>query len=119
MRKITLSQPIRGLTEQDITNTKDKVIKFANDHSFEFVNSSFLEVKYNKPLMHKEGVNIPLYYLADSLRAMSNCDIVYFAKGWNTSRRCRIEHAAAKDYGLELIYEDELISDLIIHDTIY
>lgn len=119
MKKLTLSQPVKGLTEQDITNTTDRVRKFAEDNGFEFTNSSFLAVKYNKSLMQKEGVNIPLYYLADSLRQMSNCEVVYFAKGWQADKACRIQHVSAKDYGLEIIYEDELVNDLIIHDTIY
>ena len=30
----------------------------------------------------------------------------YFCKGWENARGCRIEHAAAVAYGLEVLYED-------------
>ena len=30
-----------------------------------------------------------------------------FCKGWENARGCRIEHEAAKAYGLEIIYEGD------------
>lgn len=48
--------------------------------------------------------NMPLLCLSKSLEIMSGCDIVFFAKGWEHSRGCRIEHDAAVNYGLEVIY---------------
>lgn len=50
-------------------------------------------------------VNMPLYYLAKSLEVMTNCKVAYFCKGWENARGCRLEHDAAKAYGLEIIYE--------------
>ncbi len=50
--------------------------------------------------------NNPLYYLAKSLEIMSKCDAVYFCKGWKQARGCKIEHEAAKAYGLKIIYEE-------------
>lgn len=35
----------------------------------------------------------------------SNVITAYFCKGWENTRGCRIEHEAAKAYGLEIIYE--------------
>lgn len=32
-------------------------------------------------------------------------EAAYFCKGWEKARGCRIEHEAAKAYGLEIIYE--------------
>jgi len=37
---------------------------------------------------------------------MSLCHKVYFAKGWEQARGCKIEHDAAIRYGLEVIYEE-------------
>lgn len=49
--------------------------------------------------------NKSLVYLGDSLQRMALCDSVYFVKGWEQARGCRIEHSAAGAYGLKLIYE--------------
>lgn len=38
--------------------------------------------------------------------AGSLCHAAYFCKGWENARGCRIEHDAAKAYGLEIIYEE-------------
>ena len=48
----------------------------------------------------------PVAYLAKSLEVMSKCAAVYFIKGWETARGCKIEHEIAKNYGLAIIYED-------------
>lgn len=50
--------------------------------------------------------NRGLFFLAKSLEQMSLCNIVYFCKGWEDYRGCRIEHAAAISYGLDIIYEE-------------
>lgn len=47
---------------------------------------------------------IPLHYLAMSLESMSSCNVIYFCPGWENARGCRIEHDAAAEYGLEVMY---------------
>ena len=57
--------------------------------------------------MKERGVvQIPLCFLAKSLENMSLCHAVYFCKGWEKARGCRIEHDAAIAYGLDVIYEE-------------
>lgn len=34
------------------------------------------------------------------------CTTVYFCKGWEQTRGCRMEHDAAVAYGMEILYED-------------
>lgn len=36
---------------------------------------------------------------------MTLCHAVYFCKGWENARGCRIEHDIAVAYGLEALYE--------------
>ena len=61
---------------------------------------------YSKEKMAERGVvQIPLCFLAKSLENMSLCHAAYFCKGWENARGCKIEHEAAKAYGLEIIYE--------------
>lgn len=63
------------------------------------------ELMYLTPFDSWEKL-LPLCYLAKSLENMSLCHVVYFCKGWENARGCRIEHDAAVAYGLEVLYED-------------
>ena len=40
---------------------------------------------------------------AESLELLSTADLVYFAKGWEEARGCRIEHMCAVQYELQII----------------
>lgn len=40
----------------------------------------------------------PIEFMAESIKAMCQADLVYFAKGWATARGCRIEHMVARSY---------------------
>jgi hypothetical protein len=49
---------------------------------------------------------IPVYFLARSLEKMSLCNAVYFCRGWEKARGCRIEHDVAFAYELDMFYEE-------------
>lgn len=105
--KAMLSQPMAGKTDEEIIATREKAIKVLESKGYELVNTLFTDEWYNKENMEKRGVvQIPLCFLAKSLDHMSLCDAVYFCKGWENARGCRIEHEAAKAYRLEIIYEE-------------
>lgn len=105
--KAMLSQPMAGKTDEEIIATREKAIKALKNKGYELVNTLFTDEWYNKENMEQRGaVQIPLCFLAKSLDHMSLCDAVYFCKGWENARGCRIEHEAAKAYGLEIIYEE-------------
>ena len=105
--KAMLSQPMAGKTDEEIIATREKAIKVLESKGYELVNTLFTDEWYNKENMEKRGVvQSPLCFLAKSLDHMSLCDAVYFCKGWENARGCRIEHEAAKAYGLEIIYEE-------------
>lgn len=105
--KAMLSQPMAGKTDEEIIATREKAIKVLKSKGYELVNTLFTDEWYNKENMEQSGVvQIPLCFLAKSLDHMSLCDAVYFCKGWENARGCRIEHEAAKAYGLEIIYEE-------------
>ena len=104
--KAMLSQPMRGKTNEEIVATREKAIKALTSKGYEAVNTLFTDEWYNPENMEKRGVvQIPLCFLAKSLENMSLCHAAYFCKGWENARGCRIEHEAAKAYGLEIIYE--------------
>ena len=104
--KAMLSQPMAGKTNEEIVATREKAIKALMSKGYEVVNTLFTDEWYNPENMEKRGVvQIPLCFLAKSLENMSFCHTAYFCKGWENARGCRIEHEAAKAYGLEIIYE--------------
>lgn len=100
MRKVMICQPMAGKTEQEIVEVRERAIAALEAKGFEIVNSLFTDDWYS------DQAQIPLYLLAKSLESMSLCHAAYFCKGWEKARGCRIEHEAAKAYGLEIIYEE-------------
>lgn len=104
--KAMLSQPMGGKTNEEIVTTRERAIEVLTSKGYEVVNTLFTDEWYNHENMEKRGVvQIPLCFLAKSLENMSLCHVAYFCKGWENARGCRIEHEAAKAYGLEIIYE--------------
>lgn len=82
MKKAMISMPMAGRTSEEIVAARNKAIHVLEGYG-------------------------PLCFLAKSLEEMSKCHCAYFCKGWDADhvRGCKIEHDAAKAYGLEIVYE--------------
>ena len=107
-KKAMLSQPMAGRSAEEIVATRNRAIKELEARGYEVVNTLFTDEWYSKESMKKRGVvQIPICFLAKSLDNMSLCHAVYFCKGWDKARGCKIEHDVAVQYGLEVIYEEE------------
>mgnify|MGYP002706143789 FL=1 len=107
MKKAMLSQPMAGKTKEEIVATRERAINVLEEKGYKIVNTLFTNEWYSKEAMTERGVvQIPLCFLAKSLENMSLCHTVYFCKGWENARGCRIEHEAAVAYGLEILYEE-------------
>lgn len=106
--KAMLSQPMAGKTEKEIVATREKAIQALQSRGYEVVNTLFTDEWYSEESMQDRGVvNRPLCFMAKSLENMSLCHAAYFCAGWQNARGCRIEHEAAKAYGLDIIYEED------------
>ena len=106
--KAMLSQPMAGKSEEEIKTTREKAIEVLKDKGYEVVNTLFTDEWYSSDKMKERGVvQIPLCVLAKSLEKMSLCHAVYFCKGWEQTRGCRLEHEAAVAYGLTILYEED------------
>lgn len=98
MIKLFISQPMRGKTDEEILAVREKAIASAKrnfkDGEVEVLDSFFKD--------HNDKSN-PLEFLARSIDLLGKADVVYFAKGWEDARGCRIEHQCAIDYGIDVI----------------
>ena len=97
MKKLFISQPMRGKTNEEILVVREKAIESAERNLGEKVEviDSFFE---NAPADAK-----PLWYLAKSIELLATADVAFFAKGWEEARGCRIENTCAIEYGIDVI----------------
>lgn len=104
--KAMISQPMAGKTDEEIQMTKAKAVKDLESMGYEVVDTLFSGDWCNPESLKRLGIaNIPLWFLSKSLEKMSECDAVYFCKGWANARGCRLEHEAALRYDLRCIHE--------------
>ena len=107
MPKAIISQPMNGLTDEEIVAARNRAIERLEERGYEVVNTLFTDEWYSKKSMEERGVKqIGLCYLAKSLENMSKCDVAFFCKGWENARGCKIEHTAAEAYGVTIIEEE-------------
>jgi hypothetical protein len=48
-------------------------------------------------------------YMIDDIAALFKCDAIYMLKDWGQSKGARIEYQIAKELGLQILFEDELL----------
>ena len=97
MKKLFISQPMRGKSDEEILMEREKAIKAAEElvgEPVEVIDSFF----QNAPADAK-----PLWFLGKSLELLSDADVAYFAPGWKDARGCIIEHDCAISYGIKSI----------------
>lgn len=97
MKKLFISQPMKGKTNEEISEVREMAIESAERNlgeKVEVIDSFFKDAPHDAN---------PLWYLAKSLELMSTADVVYFAKDWEKYRGCRIENTCAIEYGIDVI----------------
>lgn len=99
MKKLFISQPMRGKTDEEILAERERAIRIAEKQVGEPVETidSFFQ---SAPADAK-----PLWYLGESLKLLATADVAYFAKGWTEARGCKIEHTCAVEYNIDRIEE--------------
>lgn len=100
MKKLFISQPMRGKTDEEILVVRKLAIKQAQEvigEDVEVIDSFFQD----HPTFDK-----PLKYLAASIALLADADVAYFAKGWHEARGCKIERMCAISYGIKIVDEE-------------
>lgn len=93
--KVFISQPMNGLTNEEIKKNRDNAV----------MNLRYqlgAEIKVVNPITIYVDKH-PLYSMGKGLEKMGDADYVVFLPGWGEARGCRIEHQCAAGYGLKCI----------------
>ena len=99
MKKLFISQQMRGRTNDEILTERRQAVQDVQRMIGEEVEPM------NTFFTNYDGK--PLEFLGKAISMMAQADMVYFCKGWEQARGCRIEHDAAVAYGLDILYERE------------
>lgn len=100
MKKLFISQPMRGLSDDEILKAREGIrVKTEQviGEEVELIDSFVSEYpgEINK--------QIPVWYLGKSIQFLSQADVAYFGGDWRNARGCKIEHEIAKEYGIDRI----------------
>ena len=102
MKKLFISQPMRGLSDEQILKAREEIRERVSqrvDEDVEIIDSFISDYpsEINK--------QIPVWYLGKSIQLLSQADIAYFGGDWSNARGCKIEHSIAEAYGIEIVEE--------------
>lgn len=94
MKKVFISQPMRGKRDEEILAEREAAVtaaRLALGEDVEAIDSFFQDA----PTEAK-----PLWFLGESLKRLADADIACFAPGWKDTRGCAIEYTCAVHYGI-------------------
>ena len=97
MKKLFISQPMRGKTDEQILKEREIAIQKAKEQlgeDVEVIDSFFQDA----PVDAK-----PLWFLGESIKLLAEADVAYFAPGWEEARGCIIENQCAREYDIMMI----------------
>jgi len=97
MKKLFISQPMNGKSDDEILQERQEAIAIAKEiigEDVEVLDTFFDDFPDDAK---------PLQYLARSIEYLAKADVAYFAPGWENARGCKIEHECAIEYGIEKI----------------
>ena len=96
--KIMISQPMKGKTNEQIREERAEIVKRLQEEENEVIDTVFENAPADE--------DIAIYMLSQSIRYIGKVDAVYFMKGWEKARGCKIEHQVAVEYGKKVFYEN-------------
>ena len=105
--KIMISQPMNGVPDDQVIKNQEHYKELFAKLHIEVIDSFI-----NDPC--PDDCNYPgVFYLGRTImEKMHTIDAVFFAKGWEKARGCRIERKICEEYGI-LILDDEIMDTLI------
>ena len=97
-KKIMISQPMKGKTNEEIRKEREHLVTNIESNGDIVLDTIFDEAPKN--------VDEAIWLLSKSIEYLAQADVIFFMKGWEKARGCKIEHQVAVEYGKEVIYEN-------------
>lgn len=102
MKKLFISQPMRGKTHEEITAERERMIAYAveavNDE-IEVLDTYYQDFDGNR-----------VQFLGRSIIDLGKADVAIFAPGWEKFDGCRVEHTVCEAYGIHHIHARPTVS---------
>lgn len=110
--KIMLSSPIKGKTKEEIDTEREEMVNLL----FDYYGEDNCEIIASVVGNHEKKSNLECVSerksdfesLSESIFFMSISDVLAMGHDWENDRNCRLEHAIANAYHMEVIYLDIL-----------
>lgn len=96
MKKVMISQPMKGKTNEQIKKEREELVKELQEAGYEVLDTVFENAPADE--------DVAIYILSQSIRYLGKADMIVFMKGWEKARGCKIEHQVAVEYGKEITY---------------
>lgn len=97
MKTLFISQPFSGRTEKEVFEERAEILKKVEESQKE----KFVVIdQYHQTAPEGAG---RFYYLSQDILMMDEADLIAFSPNWKTAKGCRVEHALAVAYGLNMI----------------
>jgi hypothetical protein len=93
MKKVFVSQPMRGKTKEEILTAREAALAKIGE-PFEMIDSYFADFDGNKLAFLGKGI----------MECLSKADIAVFIGDWEKYDGCRCEHFIAAQYGIQCVY---------------
>lgn len=104
MKKLFISQPMNGLSNEEIEKERNRILEYVKTTEFTREDGSKFNFKnedvelidsFFKDAPHDAK---PLWFLGKSFELLSTADIVVFGGKWKEFRGCKLEREAARQY---------------------
>ena len=107
--KVMISQPMAGKSNEQIRKEREEIVQKFKSLHIDILNTLIEESA--EPKSYNE-YHPALFYMGESIKYMGQVDAIYFMKGWEQSRGCRIERAVAQEYNVKILDHDFLDSTM-------
>ncbi len=103
MLKIFISQPMNGLTLEQIKNDREKCINIIDKYLSKNEYYILDNIREDEINIANNMKNSRVYMLGNSISLLGNADLVIFLKGWEDSLGCSVEDFVCEEYDIKRI----------------
>ena len=97
MKKVFISQPMRGKTDEEIIKEREKLVILAKAYAGEDI--EVLDTFF------KDFDGNALEYLGKSISMLAQADCAVFGRTWREARGCAIEHECCLRYDIPILID--------------